>query len=135
MFTYTFLECFSCFSLKKFVFLSFSFLFFWWSIKFPQQIINQSETRIGDKKLSVSKHCKHSYLIACFHDQLSHFYSIGHYVSELIKRICEKCDISNETYGQLRNYLSQSKKLDQIVFQKGLSASPLLEKREFRQFR
>ena len=34
------------------MFFSFSFRF-WWSIKFPQQNINQSETEIGDKKLSV----------------------------------------------------------------------------------
>ena len=27
--------------------------FFWWIIKFPQQNINQSEIRVGDKKLSV----------------------------------------------------------------------------------
>ena len=30
-----------------------NFIFFWWSIKFRQQNINQSEARIGDKKLSV----------------------------------------------------------------------------------
>ena len=83
IFTYTFLECFSCILSKKFVFLSFLFLFFflWWSNKFPQQIINQSETRSGDKKSSLSKHCNHFYLIICFRDQLSHFYSIGHFVS------------------------------------------------------
>ena len=28
-------------------------LFFWWSVEFPQQNINQSETKIGDEKLSV----------------------------------------------------------------------------------
>ena len=28
-------------------------LFFWWSFKFPQLNVNKSETRIGDKKLSV----------------------------------------------------------------------------------
>ena len=33
------------------MFLSF-LLLFWWSIEFPQQNINQSETGIGDKKLS-----------------------------------------------------------------------------------
>ena len=37
-----------CFSTKFF-----STNFFWWSIEFPQQNISQSETRIGDKKLSV----------------------------------------------------------------------------------
>ena len=44
-----FLSC--CFSSKN-LFLSFS-IFFWWTIKFSQQNINQSETRTGDKKLSV----------------------------------------------------------------------------------
>ena len=34
--------------------------FLWWSIKFMQQNINQSETGIGDKKLSVK-------LYASFH--------------------------------------------------------------------
>ena len=28
-------------------------IFFWWSIKFTQQNINQSETQIGDQQLSV----------------------------------------------------------------------------------
>ena len=37
---------------KNYVFIVF-FSSFWWSIKFPQQNINQSETRNGDKKLSV----------------------------------------------------------------------------------
>ena len=30
-----------------------NFIFFWWSIKFRQQNINQSKARIGDKKLSM----------------------------------------------------------------------------------
>ena len=37
---------------KMFVFIYF-ISFFWWSIAFPQQNINQSETGIGDKILSV----------------------------------------------------------------------------------
>ena len=40
------------FFIIKFVLLSFSFL--WVRIKFPQQNINQSETRTGDKKLSMT---------------------------------------------------------------------------------
>ena len=36
----------------KFVFLSFSFLF-WWNIKFLQQNINQPEARICDKKILI----------------------------------------------------------------------------------
>ena len=32
--------------------------FFWWSIEFPQQNINQSETEIGNKKLSVEPYGK-----------------------------------------------------------------------------
>ena len=40
------------FFIKKLCFYYFHF-FSWWSIKFPQQNINQSETRIGDEKLSV----------------------------------------------------------------------------------
>ena len=39
-------------SIKKWFFNHFDILF-WISIKFPQQNINQSETEIGDKKLSV----------------------------------------------------------------------------------
>ena len=35
-----------------FCFYHFNFLF-WWSIEFPQQNISQSETGIGDRKLSV----------------------------------------------------------------------------------
>ena len=34
------------------IFIFFNF-FFWWSIQFSQQSVNQSETGIGDKKLSV----------------------------------------------------------------------------------
>ena len=37
-------------SSENFIFI---ILFFWWSIEFPQQNIDQSETAIGDKKLSV----------------------------------------------------------------------------------
>ena len=41
-------------SFKFGVFVLYHFHFsFWWSIKFPQQNNNQSETGIGDKKLSV----------------------------------------------------------------------------------
>ena len=43
---------FFCFSSKNLCFYHFHF-FFWWAIKFPQQSINQLETGIGDKKLSV----------------------------------------------------------------------------------
>ena len=45
------LHIYRCF-LAFFVF-SHSHSFFWWSIKFPQQNIDQSETGISDKKLSV----------------------------------------------------------------------------------
>ena len=55
MFTYTFLAFFICFSSKQLRFYHFHF-FFWYSIKFPQQNINQSETGIGDKKLSLELH-------------------------------------------------------------------------------
>ena len=41
------------FFIEKIVFLSLSLLFFQ-SIKFPQQNINESGIRIGDKKLSVA---------------------------------------------------------------------------------
>ena len=40
------------FSSENLYFYHFHFLF-WWSIEFPQQNINQSETRIGGKNLSV----------------------------------------------------------------------------------
>ena len=43
------------FFIEKIVFLSLSLLFFR-SIKFPQQNINESGIRIGDKKLSVALH-------------------------------------------------------------------------------
>ena len=46
-----FLDIFLLCFIIKFMFLSFSF-FFWWSIKFPQQNINQSETRIGGFQLA-----------------------------------------------------------------------------------
>ena len=52
MFAYTFETVFCCFSSKNLCFYHFHF-FFWWSIKFPQQNINQSETGTDDKKLSV----------------------------------------------------------------------------------
>ena len=42
--------CCCCFPSKKLCFYHFHFSF-WWSIKFPQQNIHQSETRIGDRKL------------------------------------------------------------------------------------
>ena len=51
MFKYTFLASFIVFHPKITVFIT--SIFFWWSIKFPQQKINQSETGIGDKKLSI----------------------------------------------------------------------------------
>ena len=60
IFTCTCLECFCCFSSKKLCFYNFKF-FLWWSIELPQQNINQSETRIGDKKLSVELSGKMSY--------------------------------------------------------------------------
>ena len=52
MLSYTLLALFVVFSQRFFVFIIFISLFAC-SIEFPQQIINQSETRIGDKKLSV----------------------------------------------------------------------------------
>ena len=47
LFTCAFLTFFCCFSTKKLSFYYFNF-FFWQSIKFPQQNINQLETGIGD---------------------------------------------------------------------------------------
>ena len=52
LFTYTFLAFFCCFSWKNLCFYHFHFSF-WQSIEFMQGNINQSETGIGDKKLSV----------------------------------------------------------------------------------
>ena len=49
---YILFSLFFSFFIKKLCFYYFHF-FSWWSIKFPQQNINQSETRIGDEKLSV----------------------------------------------------------------------------------
>ena len=48
----TFSWHFFCFPWKDISFYHFHFVF-WWSIKLLQQNINQSEARIGDKKLSV----------------------------------------------------------------------------------
>ena len=45
------------FFIKNFVFYHFHF-FFWWSIEFPLQNMNQSETGIGDKKLSVKPYAR-----------------------------------------------------------------------------
>ena len=50
MLTYTFLAYFSCFSAKFMYFYHFH-IFLWWSIKSPQQNINQWESRIDEKKL------------------------------------------------------------------------------------
>ena len=44
----------------KFEFLSLSFLF-WWSIKFPQQNINQPEARICDKTILIGSVCLTTY--------------------------------------------------------------------------
>ena len=51
-FAYTLVEFFCCFSANHMCFYYFNF-FFWWSIKSPQQNINQLETGTCDKKLSV----------------------------------------------------------------------------------
>ena len=48
-----FLNIIFLFSINKNVFFSFLFLFLWWNIKYLQQSINQSKTRVGDQKLSV----------------------------------------------------------------------------------
>ena len=50
-FAYNFLALFCYFLSKNFCFYPFHFLF-WWSIKFPQQNINQSVIETGDDKLS-----------------------------------------------------------------------------------
>ena len=52
LFWYVFFLFFVLFFIKKICFYHFHFSF-WWSTKFPQQNINQSETGIGEKKLSV----------------------------------------------------------------------------------
>ena len=57
MFTYTLFGIFCCFSSKKMCFYNFHD-FFRWNIKFPQQNINQSETGIGHKKLSMELYYK-----------------------------------------------------------------------------
>ena len=54
--TYAFLALFWSFWSKKFCFYNFHFIF-WWSIEFLQKNINQSETRIGDKKLNCQWNC------------------------------------------------------------------------------
>ena len=51
----TFLAFWCCFSSKNLPFYHFHF-FLWWSIRFPQNNINQSETWIGGTKLSLELH-------------------------------------------------------------------------------
>ena len=54
-----------CFYHLHFLFLF--FFFFWWIVKFSKQNINQSETGIGDQKLSmelyVNKHFAHMWSV------------------------------------------------------------------------
>ena len=68
---------------------------------------------------------KHFFLISCFHDQRSQFYSITSLCLIVIKVVFEKCEknISSEKQAKLRNYISKTKEMDQIVLQKGLFAS------------
>ena len=71
IFAYTFLAfCCCCFSYKKMCFHHFHF-FFWCSIEFLQHNINQSETRIGDKKLSVELYVILS-CVTSYHDKTRH---------------------------------------------------------------
>ena len=60
VFTYTFLAYFCRFWSKKLCFYHLHF-FIWWSIEFLKQNINQSETGIGDKKLSVEPYVNMQY--------------------------------------------------------------------------
>ena len=62
-FTCNFLTLFCYFSSKNLCFYRFHFLF-WWSIKFPQQNINQSVTETGDKKLSLELYARIYYSLA-----------------------------------------------------------------------
>ena len=57
------------------------------------------------------------------------FIALPHYVSQVIKLVCEKCDknISKENCVKLRNYLSRMKELDQIVGHN--ERAPLFDKR------
>ena len=57
-FTYTFLA-FSCYFFHQKICIFIILIFFWQSIKFPQHNINQSETGIGDKILSVELFVNH----------------------------------------------------------------------------
>ena len=50
--------------------------------------LNRITIRIGDKKLSA--YYKHFYLISCFHDQRSHFYSISVIISHNHKTDTQK---------------------------------------------
>ena len=57
------------FLIKKLCFFRFHF-FFLWSIKFPPQNINQSETETGDKKLSVQLYTKNQMKCFCLESML-----------------------------------------------------------------
>ena len=61
LFLTSFFFFFFLFFIIKLVLLSFSFLF-WWSIKFPQQNINQLERRMGGPKLSVELYVTISFI-------------------------------------------------------------------------
>ena len=65
MFTYTFWAFFIIFHKRFCFFLSFSFLF-WWSIKYPQQNINQRETGIDDQRLSLEPYASVSCHVLMF---------------------------------------------------------------------
>ena len=54
-----YLRIFLLFFIKKICLYYFNF-FFWWSIKFRQRDVNQPETRIGDKKLSVELYVRNN---------------------------------------------------------------------------
>ena len=62
-------------------------------------------TQVFHKKFP--KSICHIYLISSFHYQCSYFAALRHYVSYVIKQMCEICDknISKGKYEKLRNYL------------------------------
>ena len=83
MHTYTFVEFF-CFSSKKIWFLSFSFLFLIIKLQvsnFRNRISTNQKSELVIRNcqwncMFFSTYYKHFYLISCFHDQRSYFYSI-----------------------------------------------------------
>ena len=115
------------FSSKKIWFLSFSFLFLIIKLQvsnFRNRISTNQKSELVIRNcqwncMFFSTYYKHFYLISCFHDQRSYFYSITSLCLINHKTAMRKMW---EEYFQW-NYLPKKKELDKIVLHKRLFAS------------